>query len=73
LPKEERLLANLAGYGRDLKGWASVRVDALRGFIECSDGRFYHPVVAEKAIEADGQRKKQRKRTEAATSARRGG
>lgn len=73
LPNEDRLLANLAGYGRDLKGWASVRVDALRGFIECSDGRFYHPVVAEKAIEADDQRKKQRNRTAAATSARRGG
>ena len=73
LPKEDRLLANYAGYGRDLKGWTIVRVDALRGFIECSDGRLYHPVVAEKAIEANDQRKKQRKRTEAATSARRGG
>jgi hypothetical protein len=73
LPTEERLLANLAGYGRDLKGWTSVRTDALRGFIKCSDGRLYHPVVAEKAIEADGQRKKQRNRTAAATSARRGG
>jgi hypothetical protein len=72
LPTEERLLANLAGYGRDLKGWAAVRIDALRGFVECSDGRLYHPVVAEKAIEAYGQRNKQRKRTEAATSARRG-
>jgi hypothetical protein len=72
LPMDERLLANLAGYGRDLKGWASVRADALRGFVECSDGRLYHPVVAEKAIEADVQRKKQRNRTAAATSARRG-
>jgi hypothetical protein len=73
LPKEDRLLANLAGYGRDLKGWGTVRADAMRGFVLCSDDRYYHPVVCEKAIEADGQRKKQRKRTEAATSARRGG
>jgi 5-methylcytosine-specific restriction endonuclease McrA len=69
LPTDDRLLANLAGYGRDLKGWGLAKADAMRGFVECSDGRLYHPVVAEKAIEADAQRNKQRKRTEAATSA----
>jgi hypothetical protein len=73
LPADNRLLANLAGYGRDLKGWASVKADAMRGFIECTDGRLYHPLVCEKAIEADEQRNKQRKRTQAATSARRNG
>lgn len=72
LPNDDRLLANLAGYGRDLDGWAAVRNDAMRGFVECSDGRFYHPVLAEKAIEAESHREKQRKRTEAATAARRG-
>lgn len=72
LPNEDRLLANLAGYGRDLDGWAAVRDEALCSFIECSDGRLYHPVVAAKAIEAGEHRKKQRKRTEAATLARRG-
>lgn len=73
LPKEDRLLANYAGYGRDLKGWASVRTDAMHGFIECTDGRYYHPVVSAKAIEADEQRNKKRDRTAAATEARRGG
>lgn len=73
LPKEDRLLANFAGYGRDLKGWSAVRADAMHGFVECSDGRYYHPVVSAKAIEADEQRKKQRNRTAAASSARRGG
>lgn len=73
LPKEDRLLANFAGYGRDLKGWSAVRADAMHGFVECSDGRYYHPVVSSKAIEADEQRKKQRNRTAAASSARRGG
>jgi hypothetical protein len=73
LPADERLLANLAGYGRDMKGWAEVRDDALHGFVECSDGRLYHPVVAEKALEADGQRKAQKERTRKATDARRGG
>jgi hypothetical protein len=71
VPNNDRLLANLAGYGRDLEGWVHVKADAMRGFVECSDGRLYHPLVCEKAIEADEQRKKQRKRTEAASSARR--
>lgn len=73
LPKDERMLASLAGFGRDLKSWKTVSADALHGFIECADGRLYHPVIAEKAIEADGKRRVQRKRTEAATSARRNG
>jgi hypothetical protein len=73
LPTDDRLLANLAGYGRDMKGWSDVRDDALRGFVECSDGRLYHPVVAEKALEANDQRKAQKERTRKATDARRGG
>lgn len=52
LPNDDRLLANLAGYGRDMKGWKRVRENALRGFVECSDGRIYHAVIAEKAREA---------------------
>jgi hypothetical protein len=73
LPTDDRLLANLAGYGRDMAGWAEVRGDAIRGFVECSDGRLYHRVVAEKALEADEQRKAQKERTRKATDARRGG
>jgi hypothetical protein len=73
LPTDDRLLANLAGYGRDMAGWSEVRVDALRGFVECSDGRLYHRVVAEKALEAHDQRKAQKERTRKATDARRGG
>jgi hypothetical protein len=70
LPNEDRLLANLAGYGRDMKGWKAVRNGALRGFVECSDGRLYHPVIAEKANEAATKQKTQRQRTAAATNAR---
>ncbi|OAE96749.1 hypothetical protein AYJ54_36325 [Bradyrhizobium centrolobii] len=73
IPNDERILAKLAGYGRDVESWAKVRDDALHGFVECSDGRLYHPVVAEKALEADDHRKKQRERTLKATEARRGG
>jgi hypothetical protein len=73
LPNDDRILAKLAGYGRDVDSWAKVRDDALHGFIECSDGRLYHPVVAEKAIEAFGQRKRRKAQTQKASEARRGG
>ncbi|GLU37157.1 DUF1376 domain-containing protein [Pseudomonas sp. NBRC 100443] len=57
LPNADATLAAYAGYGRtDLKGWRKVREGALRGFVECSDGRLYHPVVAEKALEAWAER-----------------
>lgn len=52
LPDDDRVLANLAGYGRVVKEWLRVRDGALRGWVKCSDGRLYHPVVAEKAVEA---------------------
>jgi hypothetical protein len=71
LPSDDRLLANLAGYGRDVESWLKVRSAALRGFVECSDGRFYHPVIAEKAVEAAQKRRSQQQRTAAATEARR--
>ena len=32
--------------------WAEVKADALRGWVKCSDGRLYHPVVAEKVAES---------------------
>ena len=52
LPDDDRVLANLAGYGRVVKEWQRVKDGALRGWIKCDDGRLYHPVVAEKALEA---------------------
>lgn len=56
LPATDGALARFAGYGRDTRGWRKVRADALHGFVECSDGRLYHPVVAEKAIECSARR-----------------
>jgi Protein of unknown function (DUF1376) len=56
VPADDRLLASLAGYGRDLKGWLRVKDGALRGFVECSDGRLYHAIVAQKAAEAWGKK-----------------
>lgn len=52
LPDDDRALAKFAGYGRSIAAWKAVREGALRGFTLCSDGRLYHDVVAEKALEA---------------------
>jgi hypothetical protein len=58
LPDDDSSLARLLGFGRDgLKSWKKRRqAGALRGWIKCSDGRLYHPVVVEKVIDAWGQK-----------------
>ena len=70
LPDDDRMLAHLAGFGRDLKSWLKVKDMALRGFEKCSDGRLYHRHVAEKAREAGEAKQRQRERTNNATIAR---
>lgn len=67
LPDDDRLLARHSGA---LGKWRKVKAQALRGFIKCSDGRLYHPTVAEKAREAWHAKQAQRARTKAATDAR---
>lgn len=52
VPDDDAMLAHLVGLGRSVKEWKKLRDGALRGWIKCSDGRFYHPVIAEKALEA---------------------
>ena len=47
-----------------------MRSGALRGFIECSDGRLYHPVIADIAIEAGSKKRIQISKTSKATEAR---
>lgn len=66
LPDEDRVLANLAGFGRVVTEWRKVKDGALRGFVKCSDGRLYHRIVAEKAIEAWRSRLWQRWKTDCA-------
>lgn len=67
LPKDDRLLARFSGAG---PAWKKIREEALRGFVECSDGRYYHAVIAEKANESWRAKVAQRERTRAATEAR---
>lgn len=71
LPNDDPTLARMLGWGRDVKGWRKVRAaGGLHGWILCSDGRLYHPVVAEKAKEAWAAKQSQRARTAAARQAR---
>lgn len=52
LPDDDRVLAHVAGYQRDPKGWAKVRDVALHAFVKCSDGRLYHRFLAPEAVTA---------------------
>lgn len=61
LPDNERVLADHAGLG--LKVFRRVRVQVLRGWVKCNDGRLHHPVLAEIAIEAWSARVSHRART----------
>eukprot|EP01032_Pedospumella_encystans_P008610 gene8610-10199_t len=45
-------LSQLAGFGRVTSEFQKVRAEALYSFVLCRDGRYYHPVVAEKALAA---------------------
>lgn len=49
LPNEDRMLAHLSGAG---PRWKKLKEMALRGWKLADDGRLYHPVVCEKALEA---------------------
>ena len=68
LPADDPSLCRLAGFGRDLRGWKVAKdAGALHGMVLCSDGRLYHPVVAEKVIQALSTRTKKRAQTAKAT------
>jgi hypothetical protein len=67
LPDNERMLAHLSQAGA---GWKKVRSHAMRGWVLCSDGRWYHPVIVEKALESWAKKVAQRQRTQRATQAR---
>ncbi len=63
LPDDDRMLAHLSGTALR---WKKLRVHALRGWVKCADGRFYHPVVAAKVQRAWKVKLEQRARTHAA-------
>lgn len=47
----EGVLMKAADLGRDVKTWRRVKEEAMRGWVLCEDGRWYHPVVAETVLE----------------------
>ncbi len=62
LPDDDTALCRLADLGRDLKSWKKLRERALHGFVKCSDGRLYHPTLAQQALVAWDKRVKERER-----------
>ena len=54
LPNNDRILASFAG--TTLQRWRRIKDMAMRGFILCSDGRYYHRVLAEDALRAWGRK-----------------
>lgn len=52
LPDNDAELAKLAGYGFVVKEWRKVKQQAMTKFIACSDGRWYHEEIAERALTA---------------------
>jgi hypothetical protein len=63
VPNNERWLADKAGYlsrGQIDLSWGQIRPGVMRGFIECSDGRLYHKVTCEVALDAWSSKLRQR-------------
>lgn len=60
IPDDDRILAKWTGYS--LAEWRTLREMALKNWVACSDGRLYHPVVADLAITAQAKRKGQSER-----------
>lgn len=69
LPEDDIDLCRLAELGRDLAQWMVVKTMALHGWMLCSDGLLYHPVVAEGVNEALSKKQKQSKRGKAGAEA----
>lgn len=61
LEDDDDVLADLAMCSPEK--WPKVRDAVLRGWAKCQDGRLYHPVVAEKVVEAWSAKVAQRLRT----------
>ena len=51
LPSDDRILAS-ANFTGTTTRWKRVKDMALRNWVLCDDGRYYHPLVCERALEA---------------------
>lgn len=50
LEDDDDLLSDIAKC-RDVEHWQAIKDEVLRGFVLCDDGRWYHDVIAAKALE----------------------
>lgn len=72
LPNDENKLRQLAGLPREaMAKWKKMREALMRNFVLCSDGRYYHRVLAPHAIAAWEERKAAIRRGKASGVARR--
>jgi len=55
LPNDDQILAHMCSV--NLAKWKKLKGRALHGWIECNDGRLYHPVIAEQVNVAWAKRK----------------
>ncbi|QBX37237.1 hypothetical protein E4M02_02510 [Brevundimonas sp. S30B] len=60
LPADPDDLCHLAELGFDRKSFDKAKALAMRGWVECEDGRLYHPVVCEVALESWQEKLRQR-------------
>lgn len=60
LPADDDELCHLAELGFDLKSFNKAKALAMRGWVLCDDGRLYHPVVCEAALESWQEKLRQR-------------
>jgi uncharacterized protein YdaU (DUF1376 family) len=60
IPDDDRILAKWSGYS--LAEWRGLKEMALKNWVQCSDGRLYHPVIADLAVTAQAKRKGQSER-----------
>jgi len=68
LPDDDEVLADFARCTP--ARWKKLRDELMAAWVRCSDGRLYHPVVAEKALMAWAGKAKQRGRTSNASAVR---
>lgn len=63
LPNDDSLLIVIAGMGRKapMEDWERIKSDVLKDWVLCSDNRYYHPRIAQRALAAWAGRTRYRK------------
>lgn len=62
LPDDDDELAEAAGYGLDAAAFRAVKAEIMEPWTLCSDGRWYHPMLCQVAMEAWSRKSATRKK-----------